>query len=68
MPEQDGTEFALPAEVAELLRTNDRHLAQMRYKGNGPQFVKRGGRILYRWSDVRDYIAANTAIKSSELS
>ncbi len=44
--------LATPAEVAEYLRTTTAALAQDRYKGTGPKFIKRGSRILYRWSVV----------------
>src|SRR6185295_18877721 len=44
--------LATPAEVAEYLRTTTAALAQDRYKGTAPRFIKRGRRVLYRWSDV----------------
>jgi len=34
--------LATPAEVAEYLRTTTAALAQDRYKGTGPKFIKRG--------------------------
>lgn len=55
-----GLDVALPAEVARLLDTSLDGLAQMRYRGTGPRFIKRGRRVLYRWSDVKDYLDANT--------
>jgi hypothetical protein len=48
----DG-DTALPSQVAAALFTTEAGLAQMRYRGTGPRFVKRGRRVLYRWSDVR---------------
>lgn len=54
-------ELASAAEVAELLHTSEAGLAQLRYRGTGPKFVKVGGRkVLYRWSDVHEYLNANT--------
>jgi len=44
--------LATPAELAEYLRTTTASLAQDRYKGTGPKYMKRGRRVLYRWSDV----------------
>jgi hypothetical protein len=44
--------LATPAEVAEYLHTTPASLAQDRYRGVGPKFIKRGRRVLYRWSDV----------------
>jgi len=57
---------ALPAEVAPVLRTTEGGLAQMRYRGNGPKFIKVGARVLYRWSDVNAYLDANTMIRTDD--
>jgi hypothetical protein len=40
--------LATPAEVAQYLHTTTAALAQDRYNGSGPKFIKRGGRVLYR--------------------
>ena len=37
-----------PAQLAEYLSTNVQGLAQMRYLGTGPAFVKLGKRVMYR--------------------
>lgn len=51
------SELATPAEVAEALHTTTASLAQMRYRGDGPTFVRVGRkRVLYRWVDVEQYI------------
>jgi hypothetical protein len=55
-----------PAEVAEYLRTTTAALAQDRYKGIGPKFVKRGSRVLYRWSDVSEWLERNTFQRTDE--
>ncbi|CPR11279.1 hypothetical protein BN971_02559 [Mycobacterium bohemicum DSM 44277] len=57
---------ATAAEVAPVLDTSEAGLAQMRYRGTGPRFVKRGRRVLYRWSDVRDYLDANTVKRTDD--
>jgi hypothetical protein len=44
------TELAKPAEVAQYLRSTTSSLAQMRYRGEGPKFVRMGRRVLYRSS------------------
>lgn len=54
-----------PAQVAELLHTSEGALAQMRYRGNGPKYCKKP-RILYRLSDIREWIEANTAISTRD--
>ena len=57
---------ALPGQVASVLDTTVDGLAQMRYRGTGPKFVRRGRRVLYRWSDVRDYLNANTIQRTDD--
>lgn len=56
-----------PAEVAEYLRTTTAALAQDRYKGTGPKFIKRGSRVLYRWSDVLEWLDLNTIQRTDDL-
>ncbi|OBH47319.1 hypothetical protein A5683_25205 [Mycobacterium mantenii] len=51
------SELATPAEVAKALHTTPASLAQMRYRGDGPNFVRAGRRrVLYRWADVDQWI------------
>jgi hypothetical protein len=52
--------LATPVEVAEYLRTTTAAFAQDRYKGTCPKFIKRGSRVLYRWSDVLEWLDRNT--------
>jgi hypothetical protein len=59
-------DIASPRQVAELLNTSEAGLAQMRYRGHGPKFVKIGRKVLYRWSDVRDYLNANTIQRTDD--
>lgn len=57
MPEDTATS----KEVAAYLRTSEAGLAQMRYRGIGPEFIKVGPRkVIYRWTDVFAYLDANT--------
>jgi predicted DNA-binding transcriptional regulator AlpA len=52
-------------EVAEYLQISEGSLAQHRYRGSGPRFIKIGGhRVMYRWSDIEDYLDANTLSRS----
>jgi hypothetical protein len=53
-------------EVAEYLRTTTAALAQDRYKGSGPKFIKRGSRVLYRWSDVLEWLDRNTIQRTDD--
>lgn len=58
---------ALPSQVAPVLGTTEAGLAQMRYRGTGPKFIRVGGRkVLYRWSDVRAYLDANTLQRTDD--
>lgn len=59
-------DVAPPNQVAKLLGTSEDGLAQMRYRGTGPKFIKRGRRVLYRWSDVRKYLDANTRTRTDD--
>jgi hypothetical protein len=59
-------DIALPTQVARVMDTTLAGLAQMRYRGTGPKFVKRGRRVLYRWSDVRDYLDSNTIQRTGD--
>jgi hypothetical protein len=52
--------LATPAEVAEYLHTTIASLAQDRYRSNGPKFTKRGSRVLYRWSDILEWLDLRT--------
>ncbi|WP_367402486.1 helix-turn-helix transcriptional regulator [Kocuria marina] len=49
-----------PAQLAEYLSTNVQGLAQMRYLGTGPAFVKLGKRVMYRENDVQSWLEQNT--------
>lgn len=65
MSEQLPT-LATPAEVAQYLHTTTASLAQDRYKGTGPKFIKQGRKVLYRWSDVADWLNQNTFQRTDE--
>jgi predicted DNA-binding transcriptional regulator AlpA len=55
-----------PHEVAEYLHTSVAQLAQFRYLGKGPKFVKVGRRVLYRWSDVAEWLERNTLQRTDD--
>ncbi|KZF01031.1 hypothetical protein A2J03_10740 [Rhodococcus sp. EPR-157] len=52
--------LATPEEAAAFLRSTEKQLAQKRYLGTGPRFVKNGRFVLYRWADLHAYVEANT--------
>lgn len=45
-------EYLTPRQVAEVLGVSTEGLQKMRSEGRGPKFVKVGGRIRYRRSDL----------------
>jgi hypothetical protein len=57
---------ASPTQVAAVLGTTEAGLAQMRYRGTGPRFIKRGRRVLYRWNDVRSFLNENTCQRTDD--
>lgn len=48
-------------QVAEYRGTTRAVLAQERYRGVGPKFIRDGRRIRYRAKDIAAYLDANTA-------
>lgn len=60
----DPLGLASISEIADALHTTTARLAQMRYRGTGPKFVKCGRRVLYRWSDVQDWLDSNTRVRT----
>lgn len=66
LPIPPDMDTATAEEVASVLDTSVAGLAQMRYRGTGPRFVRRGRRVLYRWSDVRRYLEDNTVTRTDD--
>jgi excisionase family DNA binding protein len=48
--------LAAPPQVAAYLGVPEPTLTEWRYKGKGPQFIKVGRHVRYRWSDVEDWL------------
>lgn len=46
--------------AAEYLGVSEQTLARMRSEGKGPRYVKLGGRVFYRRTDLEAYIESNT--------
>lgn len=67
MEKETMTGLIKPGVVAEYLDTTTANLAQHRYRGTGPKFIKLGHRaIRYRWEDVDAWIEANTLTQSDQ--
>jgi hypothetical protein len=58
--------LAMPAGVAKYPRTTTSGLARDRYKGTGPKFIKHGSLVLYRWSDVLEWLECNMIQRTDE--
>jgi hypothetical protein len=53
-------EFYREKELAELLKCSTSRLQKDRYAGRGLPYLKWGGTVLYRKSDVQKYIKEHT--------
>jgi hypothetical protein len=51
--------IATSREVAAVFNTTEQALAQRRFRGQGPPFVKAGRSVYYRWCDVNAWLDAN---------
>ena len=52
--------LAEPQEVADYLLVPKATLAQWRYLGQGPRFMKIGRFVRYRWSDVEAWLGTQS--------
>lgn len=55
-----STGLAEPQEVADYLLVPKATLAQWRYLGQGPRFMKVGRFVRYRWSDVEAWLGTQS--------
>src|SRR5690242_7577538 len=53
-----------PEALAELLSVTTGQLAQMRYLGTGPEYVKVGTRVRYSLSDVRSWLDERRRVRT----
>lgn len=57
----DKSEFLTPEQLAAVIRSTTESLAQMRFRGTGPRFVRVTRRtILYRRADVDAWLQSRT--------
>ncbi|MFD4443671.1 DNA-binding protein [Nocardia sp. NPDC058519] len=61
------SKLATPDEYADYRQCTTNALAQERYKGIGPVFIKYGRAVRYRWSDIHAYEEANTFQRADEF-
>ena len=50
-------QFLNQVRLADRWKISPRTLVRWRWKGEGPAFVKIGGRVVYRIADIEDYEA-----------
>ena len=53
-------EYLRQQELAERLKLSVRSLERWRLEGKGPKFVRAGRRVLYRDTDVEEWLQAHT--------
>ncbi|PPJ02586.1 DNA-binding protein [Nocardia nova] len=56
----DDEAFATIEQLADRWHTTRSALAQLRYRGRGPAYVKRGRLVLYPWAAIQAYEELNT--------
>ncbi|MFE7719590.1 helix-turn-helix transcriptional regulator [Nocardia rhizosphaerihabitans] len=57
----DSRPLATPREVAAYTGLTEPALAQLRYLGRGPKFLKITGRhVRYRWEDIEAWLESST--------
>lgn len=52
--------YATPSQLAQRWHTTEAALAQLRYRGEGPQYTKLGRKVLYGWAQIYAYEQKNT--------
>lgn len=53
---RDREALASEKDVADYLGRPPGTLRNWRYRDEGPRYIKVGGRVMYRWSDVDAYL------------
>jgi predicted DNA-binding transcriptional regulator AlpA len=65
MPRTETEPLPTAADVAKYLNMSEGALAQLRFTGRGPKFIKLTGRqVRYRWSDVDQWIEEQVHIRT----
>lgn len=55
-----------PDQLGERWQKSRQSLAQMRYRGDGPKFVKIGKSVFYRESDVLEFEESQTRTRTDD--
>lgn len=56
-----------PQETADLLRTNTASLADLRYRGGGPTYIKIGRLVRYRRRDLESFMDSQAHSRTDKL-
>lgn len=68
LADRDPNELLLAAEVAPWLHQSVQALAQMRYRGTGPRYIKVSARkVLYRKADVDAWIESRSTTQTGQV-
>ena len=59
------SEFLTDVQLAERWKLHRKSLIRWRGKGQGPPFIKIGGKVRYKMADVEHYEKANTPTTNS---
>lgn len=66
MTQAASSKLYAPPELAARLGVTVNNLAQMRFRGTGPRYVKVGAKtIRYRESDVEEWLESRTRIETA---
>lgn len=60
--------LATSREVANHLQQSVPTLANWRHRGIGPKFIKSGGSVRYRWSDVEAWVESRVCQRTDDVS
>lgn len=60
--------YLTPREAAAHVRLSKSYLDKHRVTGDGPRFIKRGGRIFYRIDWLDEWMAKASYLSTSEIS
>jgi len=63
---EDRTRTLPPEEAARRLGVEASTLANWRWSGRGPSYVKAGGRVRYRLSDLAEWLDGQTRASTSD--
>ena len=67
MERMETRAYLTEIEVADLINVPRRTLQAWRYQGRGPRYVKLGGSVRYRVTDLEKFLETRTRTTSDDL-